>query len=101
MSIVLINGVPTEVGEGASEIISLRQQLAESQAHIDWLNDHCSVGWDSVDDLTQQLSERDKQIVMLREALETVVANLEPYCAITRAVDNQCRHALSATEPKP
>lgn len=32
MSEVFINGVLTEVGQGADEIISLRRQLVESQA---------------------------------------------------------------------
>ena len=41
-------------------------------------------------------ASRDAEIAELVAALETVIANApEPYCAITRAVDAQCRAALA------
>lgn len=41
-------------------------------------------------------ASRDGEIAELVAALETVIANApEPYCAITRAVDAQCRAALA------
>lgn len=39
MSIVVINGVPTDVGNGAGEIISLRQQLAEREKYVKLMRD--------------------------------------------------------------
>lgn len=41
-------------------------------------------------------ASRDAEVEELLAALETVIANApEPYCAITRAVDAQCRAALA------
>ena len=41
-------------------------------------------------------ASRDAEVAELVAALETVIANApEPYCAITRAVDAQCRAALA------
>ena len=42
------------------------------------------------------LAQLQDEIAELVAALETVIANApEPYCAITRAVDAQCRAALA------
>lgn len=41
-------------------------------------------------------ASRDAEIAELVAALETVIANApDPYCAITRAVDAQCRAAIA------
>lgn len=51
MSIVLIKETPVDVGNGADEIIRLRQQLAECQkdsARYRWLrNNPTWMGWDA------------------------------------------------------
>lgn len=54
------------------------------------------------DELLAQIKQKDAEITELVAALETVIANApEPYCAITRAVDAQCRAALAkVSNPK-
>ena len=59
------------------EIDSLRQQLTEAHtcitektSYIDWLNGHCSDGWDKADELSGQLADSQKREVLLRDALD-------------------------------
>jgi hypothetical protein len=59
--------------------------------------------WDEANNqielLHKKLAEREAEIAVLREVLETVKANApEPYCAITRAVDYQVQEALSTPQ---
>ena len=70
------DGYDSDLASAGILIESLRQQLsgalasvADKTSHIDWLNDHCSNGWDTADELSEQLADSKKQVVMLREAL--------------------------------
>ena len=75
--------------------LSVFADLAELEKQRDELSKLCAFNERTMQDLIKQNAE-------LLAALETVVANApEPYCAITRRVDAQCRAAIaSVKEPK-
>lgn len=60
----------------------------------EWIEDDMSCQGDA--EIAAELRRLYAVNVELLEALQTVVANApDPYCAITRAVDAQCRAAIA------
>jgi 3-dehydroquinate synthetase len=78
------------------EIESLRQQLAEANAALnaDWGDDVMQSNLKA----KAQLAERDKQVVMLRDALEFIPISGS---MLGHAAEMKRKEALAATEPKP
>jgi len=91
-----------------AEVETLRQQLTEAQtcitektSYIDWLNGHCSDGWDKADELSGQLTDSQKREVMLRDALHAIAIEIatENLSAITvlKKCFRMADEALAAT----
>ena len=69
------------------------------------MSDEWCIGAQGQIDMVAVCSERDARLIAaapdLLAALKTVVANApDPYCAITRYIDAQCRAAIAKAEGK-
>lgn len=73
----------------------MSEQQSEALRLATMLNTQ-TVSWPLACDAAAELRRLHAVNAELLEALQTVVANApEPYCAITRAIDAQCRAAIA------